>query len=227
MGIFSDALDALSESWKAILRACLLPFALLALVDLLPLPGSMLILIIVFIVQVAAYTCIAVAVHRIILIGPESVPEYGVLTSMSRRELRFAGMLLLFAFSVMVLMLLTKWSLIFSFIVLGAILYVVPVFSIVFPGVAVDSDLTLWELVGVGRLHYWTLAKATLLVPLFFGIFSSAVGELVTTISSLQLLLDVCGQLGTALTLVVEVAVLSTAYREIEVRESSVSVFQG
>lgn len=226
MGIFSDALNALSTSWRVVITACLLPFVLSALIELLPLPDGVFILGVVAIVQIALYTCIAVAVHRIVLIGPDSIPPYGVMMSMSRRELRFAGALLLFACLIVALMLLMKLPIVFSFVVLGAVLYGIPVFSIVFPAVAVDSELTLRELVGVGRHHYWLLAKATLIVPLAFGIFGSAVGEVVAKTSAPQFLLDLAGQAGAALALVVEIAVLSIAYREIEVRESPLGVFE-
>lgn len=225
MGIFSDALDALSASWKEVLWACLLPLVLSASLELLPLPTSNILSIVLGVVQLALYTCIAVAVHRIVLIGPDAVPPYGMLMSMSRRELRFAGMLLLFGCLLVAMMLLMKLSVIFAVFVLAAIFYVLPVFSIVFPAVAVDTDLGLRELVGIGRHHYWLLAKATLVVPLIFGLTSNALGELMAATAAPLFLLVVASQLGAALVLVIEIAVLSVAYREIEVRESAASVF--
>lgn len=226
MGIFSDALDALAGHWKTVLLACLLPFVLSTLIELLPLPDSAFILGMAVIVQIALYTCIAVVVHRVVLIGPDSVPPYGVMMSMSRRELRFAVMLFLLCGLLIALLLLMKLWVVFSVFVLVALFYCFPVFSIVFPAVAVDSDLTLRELIGVGRQHYWLLAKATLLIPLVFGILADGLGELlVTKIAAPQLLVDLAGQAGAALILIIEIAVLSIAYREIEAREGAVGVF--
>lgn len=230
MGIFSDALDALSGNWKTVALACVFPLSVSTLLDFVPAeavgPAAV---VSVALIQMLMYVCIAVAVHRIVLLGPDSVPALGVMLYLSRRELQFAGLLLLFFSLLLVSILATKVALGFSVFVFALMLYGLPVFSIVFPGTAVDSDLSLREMLAQGRHHYWLLARATLIVPLATSFVSKAFSELGARLAGVvpDLLILLAGHLGTALVLVVEIAVLSVAYARIERMESPAGVFGG
>lgn len=227
MGIFSDALDMLAGRWTAVILACLLPLIGSALIEVIPVGDGWFVLVPLLLVQLCLYTCIAVAVHRVVLIGSDSVPRFGVMLHFSRRELRFAGFLLLFGCLVFAGFFLMNLGAYVSLLMLGALLYLVPVFSIVFPAAAVDNDLTLRELLSVGRYHYWLLAKATLVIPLIVGLLMKGLGEAAAEMFGdvRTLLAIVSAQAVGALVLIIEIAVLSVAYREIEHRESPQAVF--
>lgn len=182
MTIFSEAMGILSERWKAIVLACFLPLVTAALLEVMQADETSFVVFPLVLVQLYVYTCIAVAVHRIVLIGPDAVPVFGFMLNISRRELRFAGVLLLFAALVVVATLFTNGVVFVALIVLAAMFYFVPVFSIVFPAVAVDSDLTLRELLSYGHSHYWLLAKAALIVPLVIGFLVNALGKVVVNV---------------------------------------------
>lgn len=227
MRIFSEALGILVVRWKTVVTACFLPLAGAALVEAVPVGDESLMTIPLGLAQLYFYTCIAVAVHRVVLLGPDSVPVLGVMLSISRRELRFAGFMLLFAGLIYAALLLMGNVFFLSLVALGAMLYFVPVFFIVFPAVAVDSELTLRELLSVGHSHYWLLAKATLVVPLVVALLVQALGEAAVQVFGdlPPTLAAVTGQVVAALVLVIEIGVLSVAYGEIERRESAEAVF--
>ena len=87
------------------------------------------------------YSVIAITTHRVILLGPNSVPEWGI-TSWSKREIYFF-------LHFMGLCLITIAAVLLNFIpFLGAIAifvvicWLLPRFSLVFPGVAVDKGVS-------------------------------------------------------------------------------------
>lgn len=227
MGIFLEALEAVSGRWKPIILASLLPFTMSALLEFLPLDASSFLFFLVVLAQLWLYTCIAVAVHRIVLIGPDSVPTFGVMLQVSRPQLRFAAFLLGVGILITILVILMKLVFFFSLFVLAALLYVVPVVSFAFPATAVDSDLAFRELLDTGRHHYWLLVKAVLIVPLVIGLVVNAIRSQSEAIAAVVpgTALEVGAQAGTALVLIVEITVLSMAYANIEQRESSAAMF--
>lgn len=80
------------EHWRSLGKAILVPLVLFLISDAIAVyANSYFVGWLLYFVNFAIYTILAVAVHRLILLGPGSVAEYGVAQSWSRRETRFLG----------------------------------------------------------------------------------------------------------------------------------------
>lgn len=134
--------------------------------------------------EILAETLFAVTTHRMILLGPEAVPKWGILR-WSKRETIFA--LHVFALQLLVILLAIPLAIGFSlvsepgsimvmplgFVILVAAFWLIGRLSLVFPGIAIDK--------GVMFVESWRLTKsyqvlmfcvvllfpALLLIPLF------------------------------------------------------------
>jgi hypothetical protein len=95
----------------------------------------------VFLVEMFIYTLIAVATHRVILLGPSSIPEWGILMP-SKRELLF----LIYSIGVGLIMVpigfLAFIPLVGLPIAILAIAYVAGRLSLIFPAIATDLGWT-------------------------------------------------------------------------------------
>jgi hypothetical protein len=136
------------EYKSALAKALLLPLLLMVAISYLELQSSNFsILIILMVVSMFIYAIFAITTHRIILLGPQSVPTWGMY-KLTKREARFV----LYAIG---LGLLTVPFSVFVFIpFIGVIFFLLAMFylmgrlSLVFPAIATDNPLTFagsWE----------------------------------------------------------------------------------
>lgn len=155
---------------------------------------------------VMVYAIMAITTHRVILLGPDSVPEWGI-RSLSKREINFIlyalGMFLL----LVALLPLIKISVVVTIVAFLLMCWFVPRFFLVFPGIAVDRGVTLkesWELTKNHQLHMFLIVilfpvlLGTPLVLLEFLPYGLFLSNLIST-----------------LIIVVEVAALSLTYQHI------------
>lgn len=94
-----------------------------------------------FLAEIIIYTVVAITTHRIILLGPASVPEWGIITP-SKRELIFFMYSLGIGFILVPLGVLSVIPLIGVPFAILAISYVIGRLSLVFPAIATDHGWT-------------------------------------------------------------------------------------
>jgi hypothetical protein len=182
----------------------------------------------IMILEIPVYTAIAVVTHRIVLLGPQSISEWG-LSKWSLRETQFtlySGAIGIIFFLIMIgpivifwlmfkqikfwgVNLLTFGGLTFAFAIVGA-LWSVGRLSLVFPGLAIDRKLSFGQ--------SWTLTKhnqltaiGILIMPFLFGILFMLIGQIPYT----SLLIIVMSYLATVL----GIAALSLFYKEVSLQE--------
>ncbi len=115
------------------------------------------------------YAIIAITTHRVVLLGPNSVPEWGI-ASWSRRETYFILHILAFGLIAMGLSLLSFIPIVGVIAALLVICWLLPRFSLVFPGIAVDKGVTFklsWELTENHQLHMFLIV---VLFPILLAI---------------------------------------------------------
>lgn len=189
---------------KTLAKALAWPFSVFILLDCIEyLEFGILATTFIGIAKIAIQTVFAITTHRVVLLGPESVPKWG-LTSWSKRETFFAfhivGLYLIIIFL----------SFLGAIPVLGAILALVVLcwligrLSLVFPGIAVDKGVSFnlsWELTKNYQLLMF-------LVVIVFPLLLTIPIVLVTLVPHAFLL----SSLLSTFVLVFEVAALSMAY---------------
>ena len=91
---------------------------------------------------------VAITTHRILLLGPSSVPEYGV-TTISKRELKYFMYLIGIGLLLLPMFVFAFIPMVGVAICLGLFAWLVGRLSIVFPAVALDNDFSFkdaWEM---------------------------------------------------------------------------------
>ncbi len=150
--IYLGALAYVVEYRKSLLQALLIPVILSAAIDFVQIAeNNTLYAFVLSIIQAVLNTLILVNIHRIVLLGPDSVPKWGM--EWTRRESLFLlhmFMLILIGFSIFILttMLISTFGIegVYVFIIAGLIVaYVVSRFFLVLPAIAVDQRLSLME----------------------------------------------------------------------------------
>ncbi len=152
------------------------------------------------------YAIIAITTHRVVLLGPNSVPEWGI-TSWSKRETYFILHILAFGLITVGISLLGFVPIVGFIVALLIICWVLPRLSLVFPGIAVDQGVTFrlsWELTENHKLHMFLIV---ILFPILLGIPTVIFG----LIPYGSFLSSICA----AFVIVFEVAALSLAYQQI------------
>ena len=162
--------------------------------------------IILQILSVCIHAVFAITIHRILLLGPASVSPWG-LTSWTQRETNFVlhGLgLFLIACVAMLLVLLPYIGIVLAMV---ACFWLAGRFSLVFPGIAVEHNVTFrrsWELT---QHHQLFMMLVVIVFPILLGIPAYLLETFVdsTLLSSLLF----------AVLLVFQIAALSMAYRMI------------
>jgi len=152
------------------------------------------------------YAVIAITTHRVVLLGPNSVPKWGI-TSWSKRETYFIFHVLAIGLITMGVSLLGLIPVVGLIAALLASCWLLPRFSLVFPGIAVDKGVTLklsWELTKNYQLHMF-------LIVILFPILLSIPTLLFALVPYGSFLSSVCA----AFVIVVEIAALSLTYQQI------------
>ncbi|MEM7078073.1 MAG: hypothetical protein AAF513_05525 [Pseudomonadota bacterium] len=206
--VLAGALALVLQHRKRLSQALLPPFALSMLVVALP-TGSGFMGALAMFMTLLIHTMYAVATHRIVLLGGDAVPTWGV-TSWSNRESRFTlafvglflGVVACVAFLV---------GLLGQYAVVGALpmVFVFSSWSLIFPAIAVDEPTTLggaWELADGFRL---LMVMTVSIFPILLVVPSLLL--LASEIEILHILAPLLEVISTVLT----VTALSVAYGEL------------
>lgn len=159
------------------------------------------------IVSLLLHTVFAITTHRIIMLGPESMPEWG-LRSWSKRETRFLGYLLVFILMISVLV---AFSIVSQPIgpMIAMVVAIIGgcTLTLVFPAVAIEEEFTLGDAWRMANGHIGSLIVC-------IGLFTFLLGILTILVSSIPYALPLAAilELGTN---VLTIAVLSVAFGEI------------
>ncbi len=137
------------EYRRPLAKALLIPFVVYLITDaLMLLEPDLAVSLALWITTVVVQTVFAITTHRIILLGPGAVPEWGIF-KWSRRETRFALHMLGLGLVVIPAVILGFIPLIGGLIALGVIFWLFSRLSLVFPAIAIDHDASFrssWEL---------------------------------------------------------------------------------
>lgn len=204
---------------RSLLKALIVPFVVFALVTALSFVPNIdwKGLIAIRILQWIPFTLIAITTHKIILEGPNSVPTWGI-NRFGRREVKFAvyGILIgLIAFPAIVLtiglmvafpaIVLTFIPYIVIFIFIATLAYIIGRFSLVFPSIAISSNIRLKD--------SWVATKDNkLMMIVVVTMFPFILGILEQLLASLPGMFWI-GIVTSALTIVLVTATLSMAYK--------------
>ena len=159
------------------------------------------------IVSLLLHTVFAITTHRIIMLGPDSMPEWG-LRSWSKRETRFLGYLLVFILMISVLV---AFSIVSQPIgpMIAMVVAIIGgcTLTLVFPAVAIEEEFTLGDAWRMAQGHIGSLIVC-------IGLFTFLLGILTILVSSIPYALPLAAilELGTN---VLTIAVLSVAFGEI------------
>ncbi len=174
-----------------------------------------------FFIDLAVYAMIAITTHRLVLLGPDSIPRFGLIT-LTRREAKFFGLLIAVALITMLVTMpiyvasglilepdsviteITFWS------VAAISAYIGARFALAFPAVATDQPMTLRGAWALSRPYQVTLFVLTGAVPILIGYptyLLDLLPEFVDTIT-ISVYSTIC--------LVYAVALLSVIYQRIK-----------
>ena len=186
-------------------KALLVPIAILVILGAIPIqePGSAL-MVLLTILPLFIYTLLAITTHRIILLGPESVPEWGVYIP-RKREFHFVlysiGMgLCMIPLGFLALIPTVGWV-----IAVIAIIYMMARLSLVFPAIATDQSWSFPDSWKATRNHQALM----LIVVAIFPFAISIPEQLLRHLPYMGLLVNLLS----AFTMVFVVAALSVAFK--------------
>lgn len=151
-------------------RALLLPFMILIVIEasaFLEIPARA--NWVLFPITWAIYAIFAITIHRVMLLGPESVPKWGI-TSWSRRETYFILYSLGIGLMMIPLTLLGVIPIIGSIAAVAIFFWLLGRLSLVFPGIAIDKGLTFslsWQLTANYQIP---MLLVVLVPPIILGI---------------------------------------------------------
>lgn len=200
------AFGYLYEYRASFIKALLIPVSMLVVLDFFPKKylATSLSFALFVIVSWFIYSIIAITTHRIILLGPESVKEWGIYIP-GKRESKFIlysiGVgLLMMPFTIISLVPVIGWI-----IGLGAMLYVVPRLSLIFPAIATEQDWTIKDSWVATSDHAALMIVVVAIFPIVMGIPF----VLISLIPHTGLIVSVL----TSIILIVTIAALSVAFQ--------------
>ncbi|MEJ2754539.1 MAG: hypothetical protein P8104_01560 [Gammaproteobacteria bacterium] len=190
----------------SLLKALLVPLALLALIKILgflPNIDSNTATAIKFL-KCIPLTLIAITTHKIILDGPNSVPSWGI-NRFGTREFKFIGnqfLVFIVALPTLVLAYIPHLGI---FIMITAIAYIVGRLSLVFPSIAIGEDIGLKDSWEATKNYKLMMVVVVVLFPLILRLLEE----------TLKLLPGMfwIGFLTSPLTIIFVVSSLSSAYK--------------
>ena len=159
------------------------------------------------------HTVFAITTHRIVMLGPDSMPDWG-LRSWSKRETRFLGYLLIFILMISVLVA-------FAIVTqpIGPMIAMVVAIiggctlTLVFPAIAVEEEFTLGDAWRMAQGHIGSLIVC-------IGLFSFVLSMLTFAVATIPYALPLAAIFELA-TNVLTIAVLSVAFGEIRRSQAS------
>jgi hypothetical protein len=199
------AFGCVIEYRKQFSKALLIPVTVLVLLGSIPVSISGLSLLIFYkILAFLAYVFLAIITHRIILLGPGAVPEWG-LSAAGKREIYFIGYSLGIGLSVTLINYFGLASPTIWLISIIAMIYILARVSLVFPAVATDSYWTFFDSWKATRGHQTLMLVVVLIFPIVIGIPEM----LLSRVPHMGIIVNVLS----VVTMVFVVAALSVAFR--------------
>ena len=193
-------------------KALLLPFILSVLLDVLSLTWSNFFFGVIYsILSLTLRTIFAITTHRMILLGPSHVPEWGII-KWSRRENVFifhilALVLILFLISFL-FFLFHHVAIIFIILLILYILLLIPRLSLVFPAIAIGDACTFKNSWFFTKNYQKLMVFSTILIPLIVSIPEILIGYIPHTFLIVSVLSN--------LTIIIGVSSLSLSYKFIK-----------
>ena len=190
-------------------KALLIPFLLYLALDVAtyiqPIP---VVAFGVSIMSIFVHSLFAITTHRIILLGPESVPKWGIL-SWSKRETSFALHLVGISLMLIPITVLAFIPTIGMALIIPTMFWLLGRLSLVFPGIAIDQ--------AISYKHSWKLTKNNqilmMLVVILFPVLLLIPSKLISTIPYTFFISSALSTLCT----VFMVAALSITYKELSI----------
>lgn len=169
--IVTGALMLVYVHRSILLKALLFPFLMLLALDAVSYSvASSYMTWLLYIPELAVYTVFAIIIHRVILLGPESVPKWGI-RFWSLRELYFLFHLIAITIVSMAFMF-TSIFIPYVGIVPGLIItfYLFIRLSLVFPASAIDHGVTFKTSWTLTKKHQLLMLYIIIIAPILFGI---------------------------------------------------------
>ncbi len=214
-GVFIGAIVSIYEARATFLRVLVLPILCVTLIGVIEqISSGGVTSFVVQIINLYFYTVMAVATHRLVLLGTEAVSILGIFR-WGKRELRFALYVVL-----LILVLMILGALLFflgvainfqgSMLVLLIIYGIVGSrFSLVFPAIAIDAPSSFDDSWNMSRGHSLLMLCVVGVAPI---VFMYPVLILEAQEQNLPILSNLTG----SVVLVLEITLLSCAYNEIQ-----------
>ncbi len=195
------------EYRKSFAKALLIPVAVLAVLGSVPVSISGLSSLILYkILMLLPYVLLAINTHRIILLGPDSVSEWGI-NMPQKREVYF----IIYSFGIglcatlfNLFIFMPKIGFLLS---IAAVIYLLARLSLVFPAIATDRYWTFFDSWKATRGHQILMLVVVAIFPMVIGI----PGILLSRIPYMWIFVNVLS----AVTMVFVVAALSVAFQVI------------
>lgn len=226
MNILSEAISEVLDNGTALFKALLLPFLFIAVATII---GSLIPHVIAYIVVMIfifmQVVIIAVTTHRIILLGAESVPTWGMY-KFTFREYYFAAhavgiFLMFFALMQLIPSIIANYQLAsiagwmmglcVSILALALILWFIGRLALVFPGIAINQGISFrmsWELTEKHQQRmFMTIAVLPFVLAITIGLLN-AILSFIPVLNILTIFLPF-------LEVVIVIAMLSVSYRYI------------
>ena len=198
--IITKSLKDVFENYDAILKALIIPVILLFLIEYVSneftKPNEFGVFSIVLVIlSLLVDMIILISVHRILILGRDSVPTWGI-RSYTKREykfvLKYLGMIGIVVLCLVPTILIFSQSPIFYMValfVLTLVLIIISRISLVFPAISIDEDMSFKESWALTK-NYKMLSFTTIIIfPLLFsiivgGIYTLVIKFLAATIST-------------------------------------------
>lgn len=123
------------------------------------------------------YTVIAVITHRVVLLGEGSIPKWGF-NRWTKRETKFTIHLLAILLLVMAVGFLLIIPVVGLVIAPVILIYVAGRLSLVFPGIAIDDDISFQKSWGMTRNYQLIMIFVVIIFPLLTGLPEYLLSEL-------------------------------------------------
>lgn len=218
--LINEAFKVVFDNQRRFIEALVIPFSMLVGLDLLDLLEVPEVLgWVLGILGLLIYANFAIVTHRLVILGNDSVPRFG-LTRVSNRELLFVaysiGVTVVPGVLFLPVLMMDEGAIetVYTLIAAMAYVYIVARISLVLPGTAIDKWLTIpmsWSLTSP---YQRSMVVVVILFPI---VLSMLVGLPIMLIGFLlpQAALGVLNSIVGTVLLVFTIAILSLAYREI------------
>lgn len=208
--IFWEAFGYLYHYKNELVKALLAPFIILFFVGWIePEKISPLLSMLIALAALVAYLFLIVTTHRVILLGPNSVPRWGIY-KITKREVRFA----LYSFVIIIVAMLPSVILVFIPVVGGIAFilgfsYLISRFSLVLPSIAIDQDLSFSDSWKVTKNYQLLMFVVVGIFPILLNILISLISfipytSLAVTVLSLLITVWTVAALSVAFQIIVE-----------------------